>query len=71
MTDLTVTPTPIQDQRAKWDLLLLDLELRAEQVRQLKTYEGKRLFVQAAAAASGMLIAGAALGGLIVHLIGR
>jgi hypothetical protein len=29
-----------QEQRAHWDLLLLDLEHRAEQVRQLKTYEG-------------------------------
>ena len=36
-------PTPEQEQRAKWDLLLLDIELRTEQVRQLKRYEPWRL----------------------------
>ena len=46
--------TQEQQQRARWDLLLLDLEHRAEQVRELKTidltnkgYEGKRLVIQA------------------------
>jgi hypothetical protein len=38
-------PTQEQEQRARWDLLLLDLEHRAEQVRQLRTYEGWRLAV--------------------------
>lgn len=30
-------PTPEQEQRAKWDLLLLELEMRSEELRQLKT----------------------------------
>ena len=71
MTDGTITPSAEQLQRAQWDLILRDLELKGEQVRQMKAYEGKRLFVQASAAASTMLIAGAALGGLIVHLLGK
>src|SRR6516225_7748966 len=33
------TSTSEQEQRAKWDLLLLDLEQRAEQVRPLKAYK--------------------------------
>jgi len=30
-------PSDEQQQRAKWDLLLLDIEHRTEQLRQLKT----------------------------------
>jgi hypothetical protein len=46
--------TSEEQQRAKWDLLLLDIEHRTEQIRQLKTYEPLRLV-------SGGLAAGAAL----------
>ena len=35
----TFVPTPEQEQRARWDLLLLDLELRSEQVREIRRYE--------------------------------
>lgn len=75
MTDVTITPTPEQEQRAKWDLLLRDLELRAEQTRQMKsfpagTYETHRLIIQAIGATAAVFIAGAAVGGLIVHAIG-
>jgi hypothetical protein len=38
MTDATIAPTPEQQQRAKWDLLLLDIEHRTEQLRQMKGY---------------------------------
>lgn len=31
-------PTDEQEQRAKWDLLLLDIETRTEQLRHSKTY---------------------------------
>lgn len=48
------SPTEEQQQRAKWDLLLLDIEMRTEQLRQIKTHEGWKL------AFSGM-IAGAAI----------
>jgi len=38
MSAIPVLPTDEQQQqRARWDLLLLDLEHRAEQIRQLKT----------------------------------
>lgn len=36
MTDTTV-PTSEQQQRAKWDLLLLDIEHRTEELRRMKT----------------------------------
>lgn len=75
MTDATITPTPEQEQRAKWDLILADLELRAEQIRQMKgfpagTYETHRIFIQAISAAAAVFIAGAAVGGLLIHAIG-
>ena len=50
-------PTQGQEQRARWDHLLLDLEHRAEQVRQLKTYEGWRLAIPATIAAFAALFA--------------
>ena len=70
MTDMTITPTPEQEQRAKWDLLLRDLELRGEQIRQMKAYEGPRLIIQAIGATAAVFIAGAAVGGLLIHAIG-
>ena len=69
--------TQEQAQPARWDLLLLDLEHRAEQVRQLKTidltnkgYEGKRLVIQAIAAFAAVFAAGGVVGGLIVKILG-
>jgi hypothetical protein len=62
-------PSAEQEQRAKWDLLLLDLEQRAEQVRQLKVFEGKRLAIQAVTAAGALLAAGGVVGGLLVRLM--
>ena len=79
----TATPTPEQEQRAKWDLLLLDIEhrteqlrqmngvdrdLKLEQLRQLKTYEPKRLLIQGLTAAAVLMGAGAAIGALLVRL---
>lgn len=65
----TTLPTSEQEQRAKWDLLLADLELRTEQVRQTKAYEPRRLVIQAVVAAATVFIAGAALGALLVRLL--
>jgi hypothetical protein len=65
----TTVPTPEQEQRAKWDLLLLDIETRSEQVRQLKRYEPWRL---AAALSSAAAVAGSAVAALILwaaHLV--
>lgn len=62
-------PTAEQQQRAKWDLLLTDLELRTEQVRQLKRFEPWRL---AATLASASAIAGSAVAAAILwtaHLL--
>jgi hypothetical protein len=56
-------PSPEQEQRAKWDLLLFDIELRAEQVRQMKRYEPWKL---AATMASSSAVAGSAVAALIL-----
>jgi hypothetical protein len=71
MTDIAIAPTTEQEQRAKWDLLLLDLETRAEQVRQLKTYEGKRLVIQGLTAGAALFAAGAGFMTLVFHLWGK
>jgi hypothetical protein len=65
------TPTEEQRQRAKWDLLLLDIEQRTEQLRQLKSYEPRGLVIQGLTAGAALLGAGAALGALLTHLGGR
>ena len=63
--------TQEQQQRARWDLLLLDLEHRAEQVRQLKPYEGWRLAIPATIAAfAAVFAAGGIVGALIVKILG-
>lgn len=62
-------PTDEQRAAAKWELLLLDIQARSEQVRQLKTYEPWRL---AAALASAGAVAGSAVAALILwaaHLV--
>jgi hypothetical protein len=64
-------PSDEQRQRAQWDLLLLDIEARSEQVRQMKTFEGPRLFIQATSAAAAVFVAGAAVGGVLVHFLGK
>jgi len=38
MSDITL-PTGEQEQRAKWDQLLTDIELKQEQLRQLRTID--------------------------------
>ena len=70
----TVTPTAEQLQRAQWDLILRDLELRGEQIRQMKsfptgTYEGWKLMIAATSAIAAVFIAGAAVGGLLAHVL--
>lgn len=55
-------PTSEQQQRAKWDLLLLDIELRTEQVRQLKRYEVWKL-------AATLVTAGTTLGAAIAAAV--
>jgi len=63
------TPTTEQEQRAKWDLVLLDIELRTEQVRQMKAFEGRRLVIQATTAIAAVFAAGSVIGGLLVRLM--
>jgi len=62
-------PTPEQQQRAQWDLLLLDIEKRTEGLRQLKSYEPRRLLLQAMTASATLLGAGAAIGALVTATI--
>ena len=64
----TASPTEEQRQRAKWDLLLTDIEYRQEQLRQIKTYEPKRLVIQGVTAAAVLMGAGAAIGALLLKL---
>ena len=64
-------PTSDEEQRAKWDLLLTDLEFRLEQVRQLKTYEPRRLVIQGVTAGAAIFGSGAALMALALHLAGK
>jgi hypothetical protein len=66
----TTLPTAEQEQRAKWDLLLRDLELRAEQIHQMKAFEGWRLLFQGMTASAALLGAGAAIGALLVKAFG-
>ena len=64
---MSVPPTPEQEERAKSDLLLLEIETRTEQIRRLKTCEGWLLIAMTAVAIFG---AGAAFATLILHLTG-
>jgi hypothetical protein len=66
----TITPSAEQEQRARWDLLLLDIELRSEQLRQMKAFEGWRLAIQAIGATAAVFIAGAVMACILIHLIG-
>lgn len=68
MSATTPLPTEEQRQRAKWDLLLTDLELRSEQLRQMKRYEPWRLAAAIVGAGAGLLAAGAAIGVLLARL---
>jgi hypothetical protein len=75
-TPMPNMPTTEQEQRAKWDLMLLDIEARTEQLRQMKTfpagtYEGWKLMVAATSATAAVFIAGAAVGGLLAHVLIR
>jgi hypothetical protein len=55
-------PSDEQQQRAKWDLLLLDIEMRTEQVRQLKSYEPWRVIFAGPTSGAAILGVGIAFG---------
>ena len=63
--------TLAQQEEAKNDLLLADIEMRLEQVRQLKSYEPRRLWIQAITALAALFGAGAAVGAVITTLLMR
>jgi hypothetical protein len=58
----TVLPTPEQEQRARWDCLLSDIEARTEQLRQLKPVEARTLMVAGITTGAAVFAAGAAFG---------
>ena len=61
MTDAAATvPTSEQQQRAKWDLLLADIEYRQEQLHQARHYEPWRLAFAGMTAGAALFAAGAA-----------
>jgi hypothetical protein len=64
-------PSAEQVERARWDLILRDLEHRAEQVRQMKAFEGRRLAIQAIGATAAVFIAGTAVGALLLNTLSR
>jgi hypothetical protein len=65
MTDIT-TPTTEQAQRAKYDAVLADLELKQEQLRQLRVFEPRRLAFQMLSAVAALLLAAAAFAGSVL-----
>jgi hypothetical protein len=67
----TTVPTSEQEQRAAWDLLLLDIETRTEQLRQLKTFEPRKLVLSGITTGAAVFGSGAAALGLILHLMGK
>lgn len=72
---MDIMPTGEQEQRARWDLLLLDIEARSEQLRQMKAFpsgtcEGWKVVFAGLTAFAAVFVAGAAIGGLLVHLAG-
>lgn len=59
MTDITL-PSAEQEQRAKWDLILTDIELKQEQLRQLRSFEPWKLAFSGMTAGAALFAAGAA-----------
>jgi hypothetical protein len=57
--------TPEQKQRARWDLLLLDIEARTIQVRQLKQYKPWKIVATVVTAAAAFIGLGFALAKLL------
>lgn len=67
--DTGTLPTAEQQARAKWDLLLTDLELRQDQLRLTRyqaRWETARAWAMMALATAAILGAGVALGKLVV-----
>jgi hypothetical protein len=65
MTHRAEAVTTEQEQRAKWDLLLLDLERRTEQVRLLKSPDPCWLVLQGLVAGAALFAAGVAFAILV------
>jgi fatty acid desaturase len=59
---IATVPSDDQKQRAAWDLLLLDIEHRTEQVRQLKSYEPWRVIFAGFISGAAILAVGVAIG---------
>jgi hypothetical protein len=74
MSATSPLPTAEQVQRAKWDLLLTDLEYRAEQVRQIKATPARIEVLKLALTAitSAVALIGGVAGGTVwlLHAIG-
>lgn len=74
MSAAAPTPTAEQEARAKWDLLLLDIETRTEQLRQLKATPTRVIVIQllASSITAGVALVAAIAGGTVwlLHAIG-
>lgn len=71
-----MTAVEEREQLARIDLALADIAMRQEQLRQMKsfpsgTYEGWKVIFAGLTAFAAVFVSGAAVGGLIVHLLGR
>ena len=68
------TPTAEQEARAKWDLLLLDIEVRTEQLRQVKATPTHVVVFQlvASSVTAAVALVAAVAGGTVwlLHTIG-
>ena len=67
MSDLLGTPME-QERRAKYDAVLADLELKQEELRQLRVFEPRRLTFQMLSAVAAILLAAAAFAGSVLAL---
>ena len=63
-------PLTEQQQRLVWNEILLDIEYRSEQLRQLKSLEPLKLAISAAGTAAGVLAAIAGGTVWLLHSIG-
>jgi len=54
-----------------WDAILTDIETRTEQLRQLKTFEPRKLLLSGITTGAAVFGSGAAFLGLLLHWMGR
>jgi hypothetical protein len=59
----------VEKQRARWDLLLLGIEYHTEQLRQLKTFEPRKLLFTGLTTGAALFGAAVALAAFVLRLL--